>query len=158
MTSLFESLIECGTEELRSKHVVEFEAIDLRGVFRRARVLDQTYLDTLFLKKKINAPQYSAGEEYMDLLLRAGAFLRSPSMEAGIEQTGRDKSRSMTSRIMAVSGARTRLRKEAGPEATLAVDLAVGGNTRVRVDILKLGLDVLVSYFGTSGVNDPRDV
>jgi len=151
-------MIECGTEELRSKHVVEFEAIDLRGVFRRARVLDQTYLDTLFLKKQINAPQYSAGEEYLDLLLRAGAFLRSPSLEAGIDQTGREKSRSMASRIMAVSGARTRLRRDAGPDATLAVDLAIGGNARVEVELLKVGLDVLVSYFGTSGVNDPRDV
>jgi len=148
---------ECGTDELREKHRVEWEGIDLRGVFRRARVLDQTHMDTLFLDRKINAAQYSAAEEYSALLLRAGVFLASPGFDHGVVMTGRDKSRAMSARIMAVSGARSRLRKDAGTEVALAVDLAVGANVGVQIDLLRRGLDVLADYFGTSGVTDPRD-
>ena len=153
---IFESLMECGTEELRKKHRVEFERIDMRGRFRRAKVTDQTKIDCLFLDLKITAPQYSAAEEYMDLLLKSGVFLKSPGFDSGPELTGRDKSRSMASRIMAISGARSRLRKDAGTEATLAVDLAIGANANVDIHLLRTGLDVLVSYFGTTGMRDPR--
>jgi hypothetical protein len=155
-TSIFESMLECGTEELRKKHKVEFERIDIRGVFRRARVTDQNKIDCLFLEKKINAQQYGAAEEYQELLLKSGVFLKSPGFEEGPESTGRDKSRSMASRIMAVSGARSRLRRDAGAEATLAVDLTIGANATVDLVLLKKGLDVLVSYFGTSNYEDPR--
>lgn len=155
-TLIFESMLECGTEELRKKHKVEFERIDVRGIFRRARVTDQNKIDCLFLDKKINAQQYGAAEEYQELLLRSGVFLKSPGFEQGPESTGRDKSRSMASRIMAVSGARSRLRRDAGSNATLAVDLTIGANANVDINLLRIGLDVLVSYFGTGNYKDPR--
>jgi len=155
---MLESMVACGTEELRQKHRVEFESIDLRGVFKRARVTDQTYIDCLFLEKLITAPQYSAAEEYMYLMLKSGAFLRSPGWEDGPRSTGRDKGKAMSSRIMAISGARDRLRREAGPDATLAVDLAVASDAPVSVALLRQGLDVLSMYFGTTGVKDPRKI
>ena len=148
--------MECGTEELREKHKVEWESLDLRGIFRRARVLDQTYVDTLFLEKKISAAQYSAAEEYLALLLKSGSFLASPGFEQGVTVTGSDKSRAMASRIMAISGARSRLRKNASADVRLAVDLAIGANVKVHISPLREGLDILANYFGTTGAIDPR--
>ena len=152
----YENMLECGTSELRDKHRVEWEALDLRGIFRRARVLDQTHVDTLFLEKKISAAQYSAAEEYLALLLKSGVFLASPGFEEGVTVTGSDKSRAMASRIMAISGARSRLRRDASADVRLAVDLAIGANVKVHIIPLREGLDILADYFGTTGAIDPR--
>ena len=152
----YENMLECGTSELREKYKVEWESLDMRGIFRRARVLDQTYVDTLFLQKKISAAQYSAAEEYLALLLKSGVFVPSPGFEEGVAMTGSDKSRAMASRIMAISGARSRLRRDVDSRARLAVDLAIGGNLKVHVAPLRRGLDVLADYFGTTGEVDPR--
>ena len=152
----YENVLECGTSELRRKHRVEWETLDMRGHFRRARVLDQNYIDTLFLEKKISAAQYSAAEEYLALLVKAGCFLMSPGFEEGVASTGSDKSRAMASRIMAISGARSRLRRDCSSEVRLAVDLAIGSNAKVHIVPLRKGLNVLADYFGTAGDVDPR--
>ena len=153
---IFEKIINCGTEELREKFQVDFENIDMRGVFKRARVMDQTKIDKLFLDKELSAPQYGAAEEYLSLLVKSGAFLRSPGFESGPDSTGRDKAKSMAARMMAVSGARNKLRKSCGNEVCYVVDMAIGGDAIIDISMLRIGLDARADYFGTRGMSDPR--
>jgi len=147
--------IESGTDELKKKFKVEVEKLDSRGIFRRSRVVNQTRIDSLFLDRAIDIAQFSAAELYLELLWKAGIFLRSPSMERSFEVTGKEVEKSISSRILAISGARSKLRK-LDPKVALAVDLCIGSNAPVDIGLLREGLDVLVDHFGISRMADPR--
>ena len=152
--------LEHGTEELNRKHHIEWERIDIRGLFRRARVVDQAEIDRLFLKKKISAPQHEAAQSYLAALVRSGAIIRSPSFEESIGGSIKDVEKSISSRIMAVSAARSSL-SAAGQKPMMLVDLMVASNRRVRrseLPLVRKGLDLLVRFYGTAQVADPRDL
>lgn len=150
--------IESGTPELKRKHEVKEESLDTRGIFRRSRVTDQCVIDRFFLDKKISVEQYSAGEMYMGLLWKAGTFLRSPSLEREIETKGRDVEKSLSSRIMVISKARSVLRDRCSSDVMLAVDICIGGNRPVDLVLLRTGLNVLAKHFGLKGMQDPREI
>jgi len=150
--------IESGTPELKRHHRVEEEKLDSRGIFRRSRVVDQHVMDALFLAGDIRLHQYSAAEMYMALLWKAGAFLRSPSAEKGIDVTGGDVEKSISSRIMVISKARSALRDNCTHDVSLAVDACVVANKRPDLALLKIGLNTLARHFGVDRVVDPRDL
>tara|TARA_R110000765_G_scaffold37215_5_gene82620 strand:- start:5828 stop:6286 length:459 start_codon:yes stop_codon:yes gene_type:complete len=149
---------ESGTPELKNHHRVKEEKLDSRGIFRRHRVIDQCLIDKLFLGGDIEMHQYAAAEMYMELLWRSGSFLRSASMERGVEVTGGDVERSISSRIMIISRARSVLRDKCSTGVMLAVDTCVGGNGKVRLGLLREGLEALAKHFGVQQVRDPRDI
>jgi hypothetical protein len=150
--------IESGTPELKKHHQVREEKLDSRGIFRRNRVVDQCEIDRLFLTGDIKLHQYCAGEMYMELLWRAGSFLRSPSMEKEIDVKGGDVEKSMSSRIMVVSRARSILRDRCTPDVIMAVDTCIASNKKVDLNLLREGLNVLSRHFGVDRVRDPRDI
>jgi len=147
-SELFTPNMEAGTEELRAKHRIEIENIDLRGLMRRARVADQTALDTLFL------------ESFLDAIVRSGGTPRSSDPSAVSFGTLRDAERSMSSKIMIASGAYRAL-AGAGAEAERATIIVVSTNkipSTKLLPLIKQGLNSLVYYFGTKGMRDPREV
>jgi hypothetical protein len=152
--------LESGTDELKARHRVEWERLDLKGLFRRARVVDQCEIDRLFLSKEISASQYEAGQEYLASLFKAGSFIKSPSFEASIGGSVKDVEKRISLRIMAASAARSALSRS-GIEATRLVDLTVGLNRKVRsreLRVLRRGLDCLARFYGTESVADPRRI
>ena len=154
----FSPNMEKGTDELRDKHSVVAEALDYRGLMTRARVLDQTSLDILFLERKVTAPQHSAGECFLDVLVRSGGAPKSCDPSAVSFGTLRDAERSLSSRIMVASGAYRVLARES-KEVQDATIIVVTRNVRPNVKSLSLirrGLNALVGYFGTAGIRDPR--
>jgi len=158
-SELFTPNMERGTEQLRKKHRVDVEFIDHRGLMRRARVSDQTALDTLFLRRSISAPQHSAGESFLDVMVRSGGTPRSSDPSAVSFGTLRDAERAMSSKIMIASGAYRAL-AGAGAEAERATIIVVSTDvvpSAKLLPLIKRGLNALVSYFGTSGMRDPRE-
>jgi len=154
----FSPNLERGTEELRSKHHVEIEPIDYRGLMRRARVTDQTALDALFLRSVITAPQHCAGDCLLEVIVRSGGTARSSDPSSVSFGSLRDAEKAMSSRIMVASGAYRAL-KRAGEDASKVTLSVVSNNHLVKGNLLlclRLGLDELVRYFGTYGVKDPR--
>lgn len=143
-------LVESCTDEYRKKKNIKIEGIDHRGIFRRARVLDQTKFDELFLDEKITSSQYSAADMYLGLMSVSGCFLKSPNLGGHSSKIpGRDSAGAMASKILAISSARTRLR-EAGERCLVAVESCVGMNSDVNIDDLKKGLNALAKYFQTA--------
>jgi len=156
----FSPNLECGTDELRSKRKVEIEPIDYRGLMRRARVTDQTAIDSLFLDSRITAPQHSAGESLLDVMVRSGASPRSSDPSGTNFGTLRDAERAMSSRIMVASGAYRALARS-GQDSERITIIVVAHNVTVSGDMLVLlreGLNALVTYFGTGGARDPRTI
>jgi len=139
-------LVESGTEEYRNKKKIRLERIDSRGIFRRARVVDQTVFDRLFIQEKITRQQFSAAEMYLEMMGIAGCFLRSPSMKGSEKVTGRDVGGNISAKIMVISRARDSLRG-AGEGALIAVETCLGHDREVDLAFLKLGLDALARHF-----------
>ena len=139
-------LIESGTEEYRKKKKIELENIDSRGVFRRARVVDQTTFDKLFIQGKISRAQFSAAEMYLELMSLAGCFLRSPSVQGSEKATGRNVAASIAAKIMVISRARQSLR-QAGQDSLVAVETCLAHDQEVDLDLLRLGLSALANHF-----------
>lgn len=157
-SDLFSPNLERGTDELRLRHRVEIQPIDLRGLMRRAVVTDQTAIDKLFLRKKITAPQHSAGESLLDVIVKAGGTPRSSDPSATMGGTLRDAERAMSSRIMVASGAYRALALSGSDVERVTIhvvtkDLLPSGRL---LHLLRKGLDSLTYYFGTGGVRDPR--
>ena len=148
-TFKYPMILESGTDEYRSKKKVEIERIDHRGIFRRARVTDQTVFDRLFIEEKITREQFSAAEMYLELMGIAGCFLRSPSMEGTERTSGRDIAGSMASKIMVIAKARDRLRK-AGSEPLAAVETCLSLDKDVDINQLRIGLNALAGHFRSS--------
>ncbi len=139
-------LVESGTDEYRSKKNIKIEKIDVKGIFRRSRVLDQTKFDELFLEDKINKFQYSAADMYLNLMQVSGCFLRSPSLSGGVKVGFRESANLMSSKLVAISSARSKLRS-LGDEYVAAVETCLAHNADVDIELLKTGLDALVKYF-----------
>ena len=157
---IIEERLENGTPELKRKHKLEWERLDFKGLFRRARVTDQLQIDRLFIDKKITGPQHEAGNQYLAALVKSGAFIRSPSFEKSIDASVKDVEKSISSRIMAVSGARGVLRR-CGEDSMLLVDLLIGTGRISRpseIPVIRRGLDALVRFYGTEAFLDPRDI
>jgi len=157
-SDFFTPNLERGTPELRNHHHVALESIDLRGLMQRARVTDQCELDRLFLARTISAPQHSAGECFLDVLVKSGGTPRSSDPDAVSMGTFRDAEGSISSRIMIASGAHQALRR-ASHQAQKTTIIVVLENKKIKsalFNALYEGLDSLVSFFGTSGVRDPR--
>jgi hypothetical protein len=158
-SDLFTPNMERGTEQLRKKHRVDVEFIDHRGLMRRARVSDQTALDTLFLRRSITAPQHSAGESLLDVMVRSGGAPRSSDPSAVSFGTLRDAERAMSSKIMIASGAYRAL-AQAGPDVervTIIVVSEINLPSAKLLPLIKRGLNALVRYFGTGSMRDPRE-
>ena len=157
-SDFFTAHLEQGTAELRSHHRIELEPIDLRGLMKRARVVDQCELDRLFLRRTISAPQHSAGECFLDVLVKSGATPRSSDPDAISMGTFRDAEGSISSRIMVASGAHDALRRSS-PAAQKTTIIVVLKNDKISsklFDALHEGLNQLVRFFGTGGMKDPR--
>ncbi len=157
-SEFFTPVLERGTPELRRKHRVEAEPIDLRGLMKRHRVTDQCELDRLFLCRWISAAQHSAGENFMDALVRSGATPRSSDPDSISFGTLRDAEGSISARIMIASGAHRALNKcsPLAREVTIIVVLEDSKLKSKFLDPLREGLNSLVRFFGTAGVRDPR--
>jgi len=139
--------VESGTDEYRGKKEIRLESVVGGGAFRRARVLDQTKFDELFLNDKISQEQYSAADMYLGLMSVAGCFIKSPNLGAqGSRANPRDTAGAMASKIIAISSARSRLR-DAGENCLVAVESCVGMNADVSLPDLRTGLDALARYF-----------
>ena len=156
------SLIESGTPELQGKHLVVLEdvAIDLRHSLRRARVSDQSELDKLFLERRITMKQFVAGEEYLAVLSRSGAFPQSSGFEKGPATSGREAEGRIIGRAMLASRPRRLVIKFCGPKALLVLDAAVMSSQRLSsewVEELRKALDILVPHFRVDA-EDPRDL
>jgi len=159
-SEIFNPNMEKGTDELRRKHRVVTEAMDLRSLYTRARVEDQHLIDTLFINKEITAAQHSAGECFMDVIVRSGGTPRSCDPSAVSFGSLRDAERSMSSRIMIASGA-FRALSEAGEEASSVTLIVICQQVRNKLDkhmleFLRKGLNALSRHFGTAGIRDPR--
>ena len=140
-------LTESGTDEYRGKKDIRIEGVGTGGVFKRARVLDQTKFDELFLCEKISQDQYSAADMYLGLMAISGCFIKSPNLEAqGSRSNPRDTAGAMASKIIAISSARSRLR-DTGEHCLVAVEACVGMNADVNLPDLRIGLNALVRYF-----------
>jgi hypothetical protein len=140
-------LIESGTEEYRGKKEIHIEGIGSSGAFKRARVLDQTKFDELFLNDNISKEQYAAADMYLGLMSISGCFIKSPNLGAqGSRSNPRDTAGAMASKIIAISSARSRLR-DAGEHCLVAVEACVGMNADVNLPDLRSGLNALVRYF-----------
>ena len=72
-------LNEIGTRELHRRHRIKFEDGD---TFARARVIDQTFVDRLLLKKIIEIRHHAAAEQLVQQSVMAGMFVRSPNWTA----------------------------------------------------------------------------
>lgn len=140
-------LVESGTDEYRGKKEIRIESVGGGGAFRRARVLDQTKFDELFLNDKISQDQYSAADMYLGLMSVAGCFIKSPNLGAqGSRSSPRDTAGAMASKIIVISSARSRLR-DAGENCLVAVESCVGMNADVDLPSLRVGLTALARYF-----------
>jgi len=145
--SKYPLLIESGTKEYKKKKKIEIEKIDAKGIFRRARVVDQKVFDKLFIEEKITRQQYAAASMYMEVMGIAGCFLRSPSMEGSEKGTGRDLSQVLAGKILVIARARDKLRK-AGDKAIRAVENCIAFDQEVNLNDLRTGLDALADHFG----------
>lgn len=152
-------LIEQGTPELRSKHKVVIDELDPKGLVRRARVSDQTELDKMFVSNSIDASQHAAGVEFLSALSKSGAFIAGASLEPTSHTPAHSIGSAIASKIMAMSAAFRRMKRDAGDESAELVMRLVGEDQKVpkdRWDLLREGLDALSSYYGTGKVRDPR--
>jgi len=143
--------IEQGTPELQEKQQVVLEDMDFKSIIQRARVIDQSRLDNLLLQDRISIEQFSAGEEYLCLLGRSGAFPQSPGLEKGPTISGREIEGRIIGRIMLISRPRHLVRKLCGDQALLLVDAAVMSNAKIHSGLwplLRSALDVLAVHFG----------
>lgn len=140
-------MIESGTKEYRSKKEIHIEEIGSNGTFKRARVLDQTKFDELFLNDNISKEQYAAADMYLGLMSISSCFIKSPNLGAqGSRSNPRDAAGAMASKIIAISSARNRLR-DAGESCLVAVESCIGMNADVDLHDLRIGLNALFRYF-----------
>ena len=72
-------LNEIGTRELHERHRIKVEDGD---AFARARVIDQTFVDKLLLRKIIEIYHHQAAERVIQQAVTAGMFVRTPNWAA----------------------------------------------------------------------------
>tara|TARA_R110000824_G_scaffold33602_4_gene107668 strand:- start:1244 stop:1774 length:531 start_codon:yes stop_codon:yes gene_type:complete len=165
-SEIFSPVLEVGTPELRKRRHVTVESLDHRGLVRRARVTDQTLLDTLLADQKISPTQHAGGDALLSALVAAGATPRSPGLEPFIP-AGRsnEAERGASMRILAARRGFRALRavsKEASQAcfvAVLSTDPKVWKIARHSaswVASLREGLDALARSFGIGEIHDPR--
>ena len=165
-SEIFSPILEAGTPELRERRSVRIEALDHRGLVQRARVTDQTLLDSLLADRTISATQHAGGEALLSSLASARAMPRSPGLEPFIP-AGRanEAERSASMRILAARRAMGALRgvtREASEACLFAVLHTGPSGRRIARESaawrasLRTGLDALARAFGISEVYDPR--
>jgi len=142
------------------------ESLDHRGLVRRARVTDQTLLDTLLADQKISPTQHAGGEALLSSLVAAGATPRSPGLEPFIP-AGRsnEAERAASMRILAARRGLRALRavpQDAAQACFLAILSTDEGARKIArhspswVASLREGLDALARSFGIGEIHDPR--
>ena len=159
------STVDPLTDEQIRKRATGVEDVDMKGLVKRHRVLDQTLFDLLFLKELIDQSQHEAAHLFMDSIAKSGASVRSANLNVEVFTPYRDIGNAMGERRMAFSSAYRAMVEDVGP---LMADLAMRYSSdpyrypaeydeqkRVGVE-LGSALDSLARHYGTSDIHDPR--
>jgi hypothetical protein len=131
---------ELGSNELHRKHVVRMESED--GLFLRARVIDQSLVDRLFIHKRIDADQYDAALAFHALAHRAGVFPSSMQMERVQMSVG-----NRAPRALAILSVDRYLQRACSARAYRAVWTTIIREIESPIKDLIIGLDALKVYF-----------
>jgi hypothetical protein len=150
--------IESGTDELNRRHSVVIDDLDHRGIFQRARVEDQREIDRLFVRRSISAPHHGAAEMFLDACEASGMAPRSCSLEAAPSSPLHKVGTVLAMRRLAFSGAYRSMGK-ASEEGARSVLHIVVSNARIPISVYVISaLDALVQWYGTGGIEDPRQI
>lgn len=131
---------ELGSNELHRKHAVRMESED--GLFLRARVIDQSLIDRLFIRNSIDADQYDAALAFHELAHRAGVFPSSMQMERVQMSVG-----NRAPRALAILSVDRYLQKSCSARAYRAVWMTVIREMNSPIEDLRKGLNALKIYF-----------
>ena len=80
-------LSDIGTTQLHVKHEVQVEKLE--SGLARAKVRDQMVIDAYLFEDKISVPQHAEAERLLELAQKAGVFLRSIDLCAGMGGDGK---------------------------------------------------------------------
>lgn len=146
------------------KRAVMSEDLDVRGVAKRYRIIDQTIFDVLFLAELITAAQYEAAHLFLECLIQSGATTQGVNLEPGIRVTGIDISNSMSDRRMAFSSSFRAVVSSCGRESAdfmmrcfIEIYSYPDFDKSEIAERLAPCLHSLAAYFGTDG-RDPRSI
>lgn len=121
------------------------------GVFLRAKVVDQSLVDRLYLEKAIDVDQYDAALAFHHLAHRSGIFPSSMQLER-VQMSTRDRA----PRALAILSADRYLQNHCPPSGYRAVWLTVIRELPSPIGALRMGLDTLKVYFNPTLTPDSR--
>lgn len=135
-------------ESQRKKRSYIVEEVDIGAPVYRQRTLDATEFDKMMLREEITIKQHAASVMLVRDLSRSGAYLRSPSLEPNHDRpSAYEHSLMRAARIIAMSGAMTRLRKlHTEKDITYLLYICSGMKSKDAKPIRKM-LDTLASYY-----------
>ena len=155
------------TDEQIKKRAIRVEDVDIRGLVKRHRVLEQTLFDFLFLRELITQPQHEAVHMFMDSITRSGACVRSANLDSEVFTPHRDVGNINGERRMAFSSAYRCMVRECGEEQAIRMARCFDKIYQYSQDLdecraltasLRDAMNALVKHYGTSGVEDPRRI
>lgn len=159
-------------EQMKSRSAVE-EDVDVAGVVKRHRVVDQTIWDLMFLHEMIDQPQHEALNLFMDDLVRSGAFPSGARLDRDPGDTSRSPSDVNAERRMAFSSAYRAMVHQVGDDpSNMVVKIFSSAsfyrkkkmNTEDSKTLKKLSvymngaLWALAKHYKTMGIRDPRKI
>jgi len=159
---------ESPSKEQTSKRGFVSEDVDIKGLVRRNRVVDQTIFDAMLLMEMIDQSHHEAAHLFLDLLVKSGAMTSGINPDPGIRSPAYAIGNLMGDRRMAFSEPYRKVVSDCGDDdASMMMDIFGGTIYSYPESMEELGglaksmtccLSSLSSYFGTSGVRDPRRV
>ena len=153
-------------EQLAKRGVVS-EDVDLGGLVKRYRVVDQTIFDAMFLREMIEQSCHEASHMFISDLVESGAIISSSSSEPGVRVPASVVANAMAERRMAFSAAYRRVESDCG-EADASYLMGICGDCHTYPKSLKKlvqtairvggALDSLSRFYGVSDRRDPRGI
>ena len=172
MTSLFWSegysvLSQVPKKEQLSKRGFLSEDVDIKGLVKRNRVVDQTIFDAMFLMEMIGQSHHEAAHLFLEDLIRSGATTSGFSLESSSNSPAYAVANSIADRRMAFSSSYRRVVNDCGEDSASRMMMIYGivyeyptskKALASIADELLCCLESLSGFFGTRGSLDPRKV
>jgi hypothetical protein len=171
LTSLFwsegYSVLQVPKKEQLSKRGFVSEDVDIKGLVKRNRVVDQTIFDAMFLMEIIEQSHHEAAHLFLEDLIRSGATTSGFSMEPSSNSPAYAVANSIADRRMAFSSSFRRVVDDCGEDSASRMMVIYGmvyeypkskGALSSIAEELLGCLGSLSRFFGTGSSVDPRRV
>lgn len=160
-------LHDLPTKEQLSKRGFVSEDVDLGGLVKRHRVVDQTIFDAMFLNEFIEQSCHEASHMFISDLIESGAIISSSNSEPGVRVPASVAANAMAERRMAFSDAYRRVESDCGEvDASYLMGICNNCHTYPKslkklesvASVVKSSLSSLSRFYGVSDRRDPRGI